>query len=253
MKYTLLEMSQLVASSMNSDEFTSINDTAESLQIANIIRTCYYDLVGQAHLPEDKTLFNLLETDATSPTKMLLPPTFDSLEWLKYNIEDTDNPGQNWRTLTPLSLRDFLDRIYRLDPNSTEVGSYNIVTGSSTVPVLYSNNVMPQFYTTLDDTVILFDSYDSTEEGFLSALRTQGYGRVIQEFLMSDVFVPPLDEDQFALLLQEAKSLAWVELRQTPNQKAEQAARRHKISQQINKKAVKIYKAFDELPNFGRK
>lgn len=253
MKYTLLELSQIIASSMDSDEFTSINDTTESYQIAQVIRTTFYDLANQGHFPEHMVLFNLLETSAATPTRMTLPTDINSLKWLKYNVEDLVNTDQQWEILRPLSLEDFTFRMHQLNESATDVDTYNLTIGSSTISILLINDKAPEFYTTYDDNSIIFDSYDSTTETFLRTIKTEGYGRKIQTFSMYDSFTPTLDEDQFALLLQESKSLAWAELKQTPHAKAEQSARRHKISQQINKKAIKIYKSFDELPNFGRR
>jgi hypothetical protein len=253
MKYTLLELSQIIASSMDSDEFDSINDTTESLQIANVVRTCYFDLVNQGNYPEDLVLFNLTETSDATPTRMTLPTTIGSLKWLKYNIEDLTDTDQNWQIMRPLSLEDFLNRMHRLAESEDEVETYDLTIGSSTIPIMYLDDKYPEYYTTYDDNSVLFDSVDTDTEDFLRSTKTQGYGRKLQTFTMEDSFTAPLDDDQFALLLQESKSLAWAELKQTPHAKAEQSARRHKISQQMNKKAIKLYKAFDELPYFGRK
>ena len=59
MKYTLLQLVQTIASSMDSDEVNSISDSTESLQIANIVRSVYYDLINRAKLPEHFTLVTL--------------------------------------------------------------------------------------------------------------------------------------------------------------------------------------------------
>lgn len=254
MKYTLLQMAQIIASSMDSDEFDSINDTTESLQIANVIRTCYYDLVNQAHLPEDKNLFNLEETDETTPTLMRVPDAFDSVEWIKYDqINPNTSTDHLYTEMHALSVEDFLDRMYQLNTSETSVGTFNLTINASTVPFYYRNEKTPEFFTTLDDTQIVFDSINFAVEPFLDTAKTLAKGRLIQTFDMSDVFTPPLDEDQFQLLLQTAKALAWAELKQTPHSSAERSARVQKISQQINKKRVKIYKDFHELPNFGRR
>lgn len=252
MKYTLLQMAQIIASSMDSDEFESINDTPESLQIANVIRIAYFDLVNQSNLPEDRLLFNLNETDLSTPVLMTVPDDFDTAEWIKYNVATSESPDQNWRMLKPLSVQDFQDYTYALRESEAWVGTFNLTIGSSTVPFLYRNDKMPEFYTTIDDTQVVFDSYSSAEETNLTSARTLAQGRKSQTFDMTDTFIPPMNDDQFQLLLQEAKSLAWAELKQTPHSKAEQSARRQKILQQKNKKRVKIYKAFDELPYFGR-
>jgi len=70
---------------------------------------------------------------------------------------------------------------------------------------------------------------------------------------MGDTFIPELDDQQFPLLLNEAKSLAFFELKQTPHTKAEQEARRQWTSLQRDKSVDDKPSSFDALPNFGRR
>lgn len=253
MKYTLLEMTQLIQSSMDSEAVASINDTPESLQVANVIKTVYYDLVSRSNLPEDYNLFNLTATSASTPVVMTLPTTYDNLISIRYNVEDLIDTDQQWRSMKYWTLADFQDRMYRLNESESNIATFNLTINGSTVPVLYWTDRHPTCYTTYDDNTILFDSLDTTVDTFLSAVKTQGYGRRLKTFTMSDSFIPDMDEDQFQLLLQEAKSLAWAELKQSQHQKAEQSARRLKISQQKSKTAIKGLKSFNELAYFGRK
>ena len=51
-------------------------------------------------------------------------------------------------------------------------------------------------------------------------------GALEPAWTMSDTFTPDLDANLFPLLLNEAKSLAFVEIKQSSNPKAEQYARR---------------------------
>jgi len=69
--------------------------------------------------------------------------------------------------------------------------------------------------------------------------------------------VPELLPQQFQLLINEAKSLAWAELKQVPHQKAELSARRNWRHLQRTRRSVpdgtfnnKV--GFDRLPNFAR-
>jgi hypothetical protein len=50
-KYTLLELTQRILESMDSDEVDSIEDSPESLAVANIIKECYFDILGKLDLP----------------------------------------------------------------------------------------------------------------------------------------------------------------------------------------------------------
>jgi len=69
---------------------------------------------------------------------------------------------------------------------------------------------------------------------------------------MADSFEPDIDPEQVPLLLNEAKSLAYFELKQTPHVKAEQEAKRQWSSLQKDKSVDNKPSYFDQLPNYGR-
>ena len=112
------------------------------------------------------------------------------------------------------------------------------------------NDKAPSYYTSFNDDILLFDSYDSTVDTTLQSSKTMCYGRVIPTWSMTDAFVPSLDNNLFPLLINEAKSVAFVELKQQANQKAENESRRQRIKWQNDKS--KLDNTFDR-PNYGRK
>jgi hypothetical protein len=73
MKYNLLKMVQLILSSMDSDEINDISDTAESLQVVDIIETVYNENIGEILYPEHKDFFLLEATSGTTPTVLSRP------------------------------------------------------------------------------------------------------------------------------------------------------------------------------------
>ena len=75
----------------------------------------------------------------------------------------------------------------------------------------------------------------------------------IPPFIVEDNFVPNLNDYQFPLLIAEAKSLAFVELKQTVNTKAEQETRRQWSNLQKNKSVTNKPTYFQQLPDFGRR
>lgn len=85
MKYTLLDMTQNILARMSSDEVNSISDSSESLQVANIIKNKYFDIIGRVNLPEHDQLLQLDPSiDATSPVLMYVPEGVADIKWLKY-------------------------------------------------------------------------------------------------------------------------------------------------------------------------
>lgn len=228
MKYTLLELTKAVLSSMDSDEINSINDTVESQQVVEIIKTVYDDIISRGDLQSNKTLFNLVPSgDITKPTLMTKPESLDRIEWIKYNgmlIEDTD-PA--WTEMMFMPPGDFIEYIHNFNPSQTDVGTFDYVAEGSVITFTYKNSASPRYYTTIDDNTLIFDSYDSEVSSTLEASKTLAFGPRRTSFESTDSFTPVLQPNQFALLLNEAKSLAWAELKQTGHAKAEQTARRN--------------------------
>ena len=99
----------------------------------------------------------------------------------------------------------------------------------------------------------IFDGFDSTQDSTLQSSKTMCHGWVLPTFEMADDFIPQLDDKQFPLLLSEAKSLAFFELKQQPHQKAEQEIKRQISSLQKYKSESSKPTDFDQLPNYGRR
>lgn len=253
MKYTLLDMTQVIASSLDADEVNSIGDSVESQQIATIIRTSYYDIIERNNLPEHFSLVNLQSSaDADQPIIMYVPTTVSKVYWVKYDKSTTEVPDLNMQELQFLTLQDFFEMTYQLKVSDPEVFQLDLTVDGNTIPILYRNDKHPEYYTSFDDKTFIFDSYLATEDSYLSTNKTFAAAKIIIPFLMEDDFIPDLDETQFTLLLNEAKSLAWLELRQTQHPKAEVNAKRAWLNTQISKNRVPGVRDLDKLPNFGR-
>lgn len=254
MKYTLLELVQSIASTTDSDEINSISDSVESMQIANIVRTAYYDLIQRSNLPEHHSLVTLdASGDSAKPTLMYLPSTVSEVKWIKYDCREVSDTFANMRLIDYLPLDQFLNRMNGYDVDEADVETFTHTIGVDTFTFVYTKDTHPSFYTTFDDNTILFDSYDSDIDTTLQKSKTMCFGRVVIPFTLSDSFIPDLDESQFALLLNESKSLAWYELKQSPHAIAERNSKRGWSNLQRSKEAVKGLSDFDKLPDFGRR
>jgi hypothetical protein len=238
-KYTLLEMTQMILSSLDGDEVNTISDTVEAAQVATIIKNTYFDIVSSLELPEHDDLFELTATTSDTPTVMTKPSDVTDIKWVKYDYYTTADPLHNFMDVFYLDLHEFLTRQYRLNPSDDNVETCNLTTRSSDSLVLnYRNDAHPKYYTTFDDNTVLFDSYDSDEDAFLQKTKTQCFGSIIPGWTHSDAFTPDLDAKQFTLLLNEAKGQAFVELKQAANPKAEKRARRGWIQAQRTKNNI---------------
>lgn len=348
-------MTQDILSSMSSDEVNSISDTAESLQIANIIKTKYFDIMSRSALPENNQLFQLQPSgDNLKPVLMFIPDNVNNMEWIKYlDTNPADSPSQSqfgafshglnvnivstvpWSTtstssvlvgtgtktftvaagltilvgqgavaisgassmigtvasysgttltltitsaigsgtfsswtitqntgsgfspiykyVTILPNDQFVDMVNNYNVQETGVGSFTFTEGAKDFIFYYRTDRQPRYCTVLSNFYVIFDSYDNTLDNTLQASKTMCYGYVVPTFSMTDSFIPQgLDDNQFPLLYNEAKALAFYELKQQPHSKAEQEIKRQWSSIQKNKSEINRPSYFDQLPSFGR-
>lgn len=253
--YTLLEYVQAILSSMDSDEVSSITETTESLQVAHIVKTVYNDIQARIDLPEHYTLFSLQASgDSSKPVLMIRPSDVMTIQWVQYNKVQTGDTDPIFTRIKFLPLDEFLLMQDGLHVSDTTVASFSQTEGSDTITFIYRNDKAPDFYTTYNDSTLIFDSYDSAVDTTLQASKTRCYGRKDQEFTLSNSFTPFLDRDASTLLLNEAKVLAFAELKQMSHDVARQWANRGWVKSQKNKRAVDHDRSeLDRLPSYGRK
>jgi hypothetical protein len=349
-------MVQNVLSSLGSDEVNSISDTTESMQVAQILKNKYFDIVTRGVLPEHQELFQLdPPLDNTTPVLMYVPDGVAKIDYIKYfntnvgtysgndvqhNINiDLPDPTSSWATtsstsvsvatgskvftvdaddlnilagdpmiatsgpnailgyvtsyvdftltvtintvigvgtysdwiiqknqsqisppgyeyVTILPLQQFIDYVNTFDPTQAGVQSWvftdSFNSTSKNFNLYYRSDIQPRFCTVISNYWILFDSLDLTQDTTLQASKTLVSGQVMPVWSMADDFIPDLDDPQFPLLLNEAKALAFFELKQQAHPKAEQEIRRGWSSIQKDKSVVNKPSYFNQLPNFGR-
>jgi hypothetical protein len=235
---------------MDSDEVNSFSDTSESRQVANIIRQTYFNIMARANLPEHKNLFQLVASgDADSPVLMTKPEHVSRIEWIKYNkFTSDDDEEPNFQYVTILPLQQFLDLMHQVDTTASTVDTMTLNDHSFS----FRNDIGPCYCTIIDDYYVVFDSYDEDVDTTLQSSKTLCYGQFIPTFTMEDDFIPDMDEQQFPLLLNEAKSLAFYELKQQGHEMAMQESRRQWRTMQRTKDLVKP-SPLDQFADFGRK
>ncbi len=280
MKRNLLDLTQSILSSLSSDEVNSISDTTESLQVAEAIRTTYFNIITRIGLTKNTQLIQLNPSlDASTPVLMYVPDGTSRIEWLKYfnsSIRATTNtsshginvditptstsvgtavPGYEDVIILPISQ--FIDMVTSFNPSESNVESFTFQDNSNnfntSYTFYYKNDKQPQYCAVLSNYYVIFDSYDKTQDDTLQASKTMLMAEVIPVFKMEDSFIPDLEEEQFPLLLNEAKALAFFELKQSPHPKAEMEAKRGWSSIQKDEAIINKPSYFDALPDFGRR
>lgn len=228
MKYDLLKMTQLILSSMDSDEVNSISDTTESLQVVDIIEQTYNDIASQVDFPDHWDLFSLQASgDTTRPTVMYLPENVTKVEWIQYDIADSGDTVRDLKYMTPVDREFFFERMNGIDSADSNVYRYDYLVGTGDFDVRGYNDKDPSFYTTTDaGRTLIFDNYQVSQGTTLIATRTKCYGQFVPAFTRDDDWVAEFEPKQFSLFFNEAKAQCFLELKQVQNAKAEQRARR---------------------------
>jgi hypothetical protein len=114
MRYTLLELTQLILSSMDSDEVNSITDTVESVQVTTILKNVFYDMATELDLPEHETLFELTASgDNTKPAIMTIPTDVTKLTSIKYDNAATADTYVDWKDVTFITHREMILQLLR--------------------------------------------------------------------------------------------------------------------------------------------
>lgn len=249
-KMTLLEITQDILSSMDSDEVNSIDDTVESVQVAAIIKNTYRALLTNRDWPHTKRLIELNASgNSALPTHMSLVDDVKRIDFVKYNVaKASDGDKRKFRDIRWLEVDDFLRRLNALDNTSANV--VTVIDPASSIPLSIRSDLAPTYYTSFDDTNIVFDSFDSAVDSTLQKIKTQVYGFVYPAWSMADDYVPDLPNTAFTLLLEESKSRAFIELKQIANQKAEQESQRQNTW--LSRKDRRI-KGGIRFPDYGRR
>lgn len=249
-KLTLLQMVQNILSDLNSDEVNSITDTVEATQVAEVIKSCYYDLINDTNFPETFNIGQLTALGSTSkPNYMKIPTDIQTVKWIKYDVHTTADPAVNFRLITYYTPDEFLDKVMSRTSTDTTITT---VSDDSGVGLLIQNNKFPEYYTSFDDEYLVFDSYASTEQTTLTAARSLIFCSREPVFSMTNTYVPDIDASMFPLLLSEAKSLCFVNSTQSTNAKVEQIAKRHRSARQSRLHRLDDA-ARNDWPNFGRR
>src|SRR5258706_5701072 len=181
--------------------------------------------------------------------------TFSS--WLINAISSNNQavPGYQYVTILPISQ--FIERVNSFNPQEINVGSFQFSNNVNNFPgnytFYYKTDRQPSYCCILSNFNVIFDAFDNTQDSTLQSSKTMCCGRIVPKWQMIDSFIPNLDDEQFTLLLNEAKTLAYFEIKQSVHPKAEQEIKRGWSNVQKNKSVTNRPTDFNELPDYGRR
>jgi len=247
-KLTLLELVTDILNDLDSDEVNSISDTIESQQVAQIVKTSYFEMIGHRNWPHLRKLVQLDSvSDLTKPNYLKLPELVKQLEFFKYDKYTLTNTKTAIMDVKWREPDDFLRIVSGRDSTLSTVTTVNDFSG---VKLLIVNNQAPSYWTSFDDEYIVCDSYDVGVDTTLQSSKTQCLAYVDPAWVHEDDAIPDLPSEAFPALLEEAKSTAFLALKQVANQKAEQKATRQ--NRWLSRKAWRAHGGI-QYPDYGRK
>jgi hypothetical protein len=248
MKMTLLEIVQDILSDMDSDEVNSISDTAESEQVAQIVKSTFYAQMNTRNWPHTRKLIALEASgNIALPTHTKLADAVKELISVSYNCAKLGDTKRSYKNIKYLDPDDFLRMTNRRNSDEANI---DIIVDPTGIELLIRNDQAPTYLTSFDDVTIVFDSYDAAVDDTIQNSKVQAMGYVIPTWETSDDFIPDMPDEGFTVLLEEAKSRASFKLKQTADQKAEQEAGRQ--NRWLSRKAWRVAGGV-KYPDYGRR
>lgn len=231
---TLLEITQNILEEMGSDLVTSISDTTESSQVAALVRQAFEYLMNNRNWDFNRQITTLESpSDSTNPTTFNVPATLQEIIWMKYDNKD----------VTYLDPSEFDDLV---KGRSTALS--NVTSGG------FFNDRDPAYWTSYNETQIVFDAYDVTEGDNLLEGRLRVYAYVEPTWTHTDSFYPPVPLKYFNLLEDEARSLCYNFILKQPSGKIEKSLLNRQAQMQGGHSATGQGKhKSNTTVNYGRK
>ncbi|MDY0087121.1 MAG: hypothetical protein RBS78_00985 [Coriobacteriia bacterium] len=243
---TVLEYVQQCLSTMDSDLVDSINETAEAVQVADLLRENYLELMNRQDWEFLKRAVTLTPAaDPAMPTRFDAPQGLRKLSNLWYNVSES---GVSRRELKYVDPVEFLNRLASGDAESNKV----LTTYGTQLQFYVRNDRMPTFYTTFDDRRVFLDSYDASVEATVQGNRVSAWGVVIPDFVVEDGHTPDLPEHMVPLLQATLNSTAHLYFKQQASAPDEARVRRQ-LAQARKRNSIVADREHYYVNNFGRR
>ena len=225
-RLTLLDMTQRCLRHIASDKVNSINDTEESVDVANLIRDVYFDMMANSDWPHLRDAINLTGLgDTARPTHMKIEDNFQKIdnETVWYDVRELATNDPTYRNITYLEPDEFLLKIL---PRASHLSNDNTVQITDPVRLYILNDTGPTVCTSFDDETIIFDAFDSAVDTTLTGTKVNAMGYREPSLVLADSTIPDLPSKNFPELLAECKSVVSITVAQEPDRKQEQIATR---------------------------
>lgn len=247
-KKTLLELVQDILTEINSDEVNSIGDSEDAEQVAKQIKATYRALITKNVWPHTRRALTLQpRSDNNFPTHMSINEDLKELISVFY---DKSKQGETRKRYTEVHYVEPDNFLRKTNKRNNDESDIDVITDDSGIELLIKNDKHPEYYTSFNDSDIVFDSYEGDVDDTLQISKVQAQGYILPDFNLVDTFVPDLPADAFPLLLEEATSRCQFKMREFVDTKAEQEAGRQMRRQSRKSWTVNAGTVY---PDYGRK
>lgn len=251
-KLTLLEIVQNVLSALDEEPVSNIDDTPSAAQVAEVAKEVYYQLIANENVPELQKLFKLSAAPSGENALLTLPTTIDTTFWIKYNKIKSGATRADYRPVTYMEPEEFLTMTDGRDSTASNIEAMTDPTSASVTIYIY-NDTAPTYWTSFDDTYVVFDSYDSAVDASgIDESKTKCWGQSVPTWTASNSFTPSLDGNVFPHYLAEVKAVCFANLKEL-SPKTEKTSRQTKSKQQSYRYKYTRPEYEVHGPNYGRK
>jgi len=234
MKQPLLEIVQDILDVLEFDPVNDLADTVESMQVAKELQTAYFFLMTQRDRPHLCMLGSLDGVgDLNNPTYMRIPSNVSKVKWVRYNNKECFYKE-------PEEFQDMLNQ--RLLNAHPDVNTKGFLTKQD-----------PSYWTSYDDTIMVFDAYDSLISNTLVQSKSVAYCVQIPTFELENTHYANMPARMYPGWIADAKSSCFINLKQTANAKEENRSKLGRtIMQSESRRNEKGNHRFNRKVNYGR-
>jgi len=231
---TVLELVQGILNEMGSDKVNSISDTIEAEDVAGILGQVYSEIVDEYSLPSTQSLRALTGLgDTDLPNVMEIQDDAWNVKWIKYDCRLDVSGNKTYRDIIYMAPIDFVTLVN--GQPSTDTTNYQVVQWDANVPLVINKYKAPTYWTSFDDTLIVFDSYDSNVDSTLQSSKSIYLVETRPVFTVDDDFLPDIPENLENLLYITALNRCMSTKTKELNPKTNQEENRLRVRGQRNK------------------
>lgn len=221
MKLTYIDLLRQILAEIESDEVNSLLDTVESEQITLVIYRIYKSIAATHNLEHLKR-FVIPFPEPGTPTFFELPSEVNNISWIKHNNRVIGGPA-NYTTLYFRPSEVFMRVLAGRDSSA---GNVTTVVKDGIPYNIYTDR-HPRYFTVLNKTKLLFDSYmSSLDVAGIDVNNLQIYGQLDPVIEIDDNYEFDMPSDIMTYFVNECISYAYTVIKQLPNPKIEQLSQK---------------------------